>query len=52
MKTSLLAALALAAAHEEGGSSMDAPGANGPELAIEFALADDEVVLTATLSKA
>ena len=40
-----LAALALAAAHEEGGSSMSAPAASGPELAIEFALADDEVVL-------
>ena len=41
----MLAALAVAAAHEEGGSSMNAPAANGPELAIEFALADDEVVL-------
>ena len=40
-----LAALAVAAAHEEGGSSMSAPAASGPELAIEFALADDEVVL-------
>lgn len=44
-RTALIAALALAAAHEEGGSSMSAPVANGPELAIEFALADDEVVL-------
>ena len=44
-RTALIAALALAAAHEEGGSSMSAPAASGPELAIEFALADDEVVL-------
>ena len=44
-RTVLIAALAVIAGHEEGGSSMNAPAANGPELAIDFALADDELVV-------